>query len=44
MTEKIESGDRLFDNKPIQIYSNFYHPKNEKKKSDKNFDIFHISA
>ena len=32
-----------YENMPIQIYWKFYHQK-MKKKSDKNFDIFHVSA
>ena len=32
-----------YENKPIQIYWKFYHPKNENFQL-KNFDIFHISA
>ena len=32
-----------YENMPIQIYWKFYNQK-EKKKSDKNSDIFHISA
>ena len=29
---------------PIQIYWKFYNQKKKKKKSDKNSDVFHISA
>ena len=32
-----------YENKPIQIYWKFYHQK-KRKFSDKNSDIFHISA
>ena len=34
-----------YENMPIQIHSKFYHQKKKKWKfSDKNSDIFHISA
>ena len=33
-----------YENKPIQIYWKFYHQKKQRKFSDKNYDIFLISA
>ena len=33
-----------YENTPIQIYWKFYHKKKTRKFSDKNSDIFHISA
>ena len=41
--EELQQNKRLhYENKPIQIYWKFYHQK--WKFSDKNSDIFHVSA